>query len=106
MTPTPKGDALMKRKTRLSLLGLTCLLVTLLTLPASGLGQDKDKDKKEDEDRRPDVIFVPTPQEVVDKMLELCKVKYGDVHMDLGCGDGRLCVTAAKKYGVRSFGYD
>ena len=44
--------------------------------------------------RSPDVIFVPTPQEVVDKMLELAEVKKEDVVYDLGCGDGRIVVTA------------
>jgi len=56
--------------------------------------------------RRPDVIFVPTPQEVVDKMLELAKVKKDDLVYDLGCGDGRIVVTAAEKYGCRGVGYD
>ena len=56
--------------------------------------------------KKPDVIYVPTPQVVVDKMLELAEVKPGDVVYDLGCGDGRIVVTAAKKYGVRAVGYD
>ena len=54
----------------------------------------------------PDVVFVPTPQDVVDKMLELVKVTKGDLIYDLGCGDGRIVVTAAKKYGCRAIGYD
>jgi len=56
--------------------------------------------------RQPDVIFVPTPQAVVDKMLELAEVKPGDVVYDLGCGNGRIVVTAAKKYGVKAVGFD
>jgi precorrin-6B methylase 2 len=57
-------------------------------------------------DHKPDVIFVPTPPEVVDKMLELAQVKKDDLLYDLGCGDGRIVVTAAKKYGCRCVGYD
>ena len=56
--------------------------------------------------RQSDVIFVPTPQDVVDAMLELAKVHEGDVLYDLGSGDGRIPVTAAKQYGVRAFGID
>jgi SAM-dependent methyltransferase len=56
--------------------------------------------------RKPDVVYVPTPQEVVDKMLEMAAVKKGDVVYDLGCGDGRIVVTAAKKYGVKAVGFD
>jgi len=56
--------------------------------------------------REPDVVFVPTPQDVVDKMLELVKVTKEDLVYDLGCGDGRIVVTAAKKYGCKAKGYD
>ena len=56
--------------------------------------------------RKPDVIYVPTPQDVVDKMLELAEVAKDDLVYDLGCGDGRIVVTAAKKYGCRGVGYD
>ena len=56
--------------------------------------------------RTADVIFVPTPQDVVDKMLELAEVKEDDLVYDLGCGDGRIVVTVAKKYGSRCVGYD
>jgi ribosomal protein L11 methylase PrmA len=56
--------------------------------------------------RTPDVIFVPTPQEVVEDMLRLVNVKKGDVLYDLGSGDGRIPITAAKLYGVRAVGID
>ena len=56
--------------------------------------------------RSPDVIFVPTPNEVVDKMLEMAKVTSKDVVYDLGCGDGRIVITAAQKFGARAVGID
>ena len=56
--------------------------------------------------REPDVIYVPTPQPVVDAMLELAEVKKGDVLYDLGSGDGRIPITAAKRFGVRATGID
>src|SRR5258708_33788361 len=56
--------------------------------------------------RVPDVIYVPTPPEVVEEMLRLAEVKRGDVLYDLGSGDGRIPVTAAKKYGIRATGID
>ncbi|HTN27295.1 MAG TPA: class I SAM-dependent methyltransferase [Burkholderiales bacterium] len=56
--------------------------------------------------RTPDVIFVPTPQEVVEDMLRLVDVKKGDVLYDLGSGDGRIAITAAKLYGIRAVGID
>lgn len=56
--------------------------------------------------REPDVVFVPTPQDVVEKMLHLAKVTKDDLVYDLGCGDGRIVVTAAKMYGCRAVGYD
>jgi precorrin-6B methylase 2 len=52
------------------------------------------------------VPYVPTPQEVVERMLDLAQVKKGDVVYDLGSGDGRIVVTAAKKYGVRAVGFE
>lgn len=53
-----------------------------------------------------DVPYVPTPQPVVDAMLRLAGVKRGDVLYDLGSGDGRIVITAAKRYGVRGTGID
>jgi SAM-dependent methyltransferase len=75
------------------------ILGILLTLPGASRQDEKPI-------REPDVIFVPTPQEVVDKMLEMADVRPGEIVYDLGCGDGRIPVTAAKKYGVKAWGFD
>ena len=57
-------------------------------------------------DRQPHDAFVTTPQDVVERMLELAKVKPTDVVYDLGCGDGRIVVTVARKYGCKAYGCD
>lgn len=56
--------------------------------------------------RSPDVVFVPTPNAVVDKMLEMAKVNAKDTVYDLGCGDGRIVITAAQKFNARAVGID
>jgi SAM-dependent methyltransferase len=60
--------------------------------------------------KRPDAPqlapYVPTPQEVVDRMLVLAGVQKSDFVVDLGCGDGRIPITAAKTYGARGLGVD
>ena len=55
---------------------------------------------------RPDVHYVPTPQAVVDAMLKMANVTGKDVVYDLGCGDGRIPITAAQRYGARGVGID
>ena len=67
------------------------------------LAQDTKADPNAD---LPTVPYVPTPQEVVDKMLEMAKVTGKDVVYDLGCGDGRIVITAAKRHGARGVGID
>lgn len=71
-----------------------------LALPAYGQAQPKPAQ------RSPDVIYVPTPPEVVEEMLKVADVKKGDVLYDLGSGDGRIPVSAAKKFGIRAVGID
>ena len=56
--------------------------------------------------RQPDVIFVPTPTAVVDAMLKLAKVTPSDIVYDLGSGDGRVPIAAAKSYGAHGVGID
>lgn len=90
---------------------LVCSCVALETHAASSLsksqkrrasGQRRAKRKL----REPDVIFVPTPPETVDEMLRQAHLKKGDVLYDLGSGDGRIPIAAAKQYGIRAVGID
>jgi len=56
--------------------------------------------------REPDVDYEPSPQNVVERMLKLANVHRGDVVYDLGCGDGRIVITAAKQFGATGVGID
>ena len=56
--------------------------------------------------RKPDVVYIPTAPATVDAMLRLAAVTHNDVVYDLGCGDGRLVVAAASRYGARGMGID
>jgi SAM-dependent methyltransferase len=69
---------------------------------AAGVRNDSTKPPR----RGADVVYVPTPQPVVDAMLELAEVQPGDVLYDLGSGDGRIPITAARRHGVRAIGID
>jgi tRNA G37 N-methylase Trm5 len=82
------------------LAGLLIVPVLFSTSPVENpaLAQDIGLEKKI-------VPFVPTPQEVVDKMIDLAGVKQGDTVYDLGSGDGRIVITAAKK-GARAVGFE
>lgn len=83
----------------------------LAALAATGLGATQfagpaRAQSGEPASRRPDVVFVPTPQEVVDTMLKVASVGAKDVLYDLGSGDGRIPITAAKRWGTRGLGVD
>jgi len=57
-------------------------------------------------ERKPDVIYVPTPRKVVEEMLRMAELRPDDVVYDLGCGDGRIVIAAAQLRGVKAVGYD
>jgi SAM-dependent methyltransferase len=59
-----------------------------------------------DEKKTPDCVYVGTPNDVVEKMVEMAKIKKTDLVYDPGCGDGRMVITAAKKHGCRGIGYE
>jgi SAM-dependent methyltransferase len=84
---------------RLVRIGLAALFGWTLALAAHAAEPAKSKPKL-------DVWYVPTPQEVVDRMLDAANVGPLDVVYDLGCGDGRIVIAAAKKYGARGVGVD
>lgn len=77
---------------------LTGATVAALTLAVSAPADSQTVDR--------DVVFVPTPQEVVDRMLEVAEVSSDDIVYDLGSGDGRIPVTAAKTHGARATGIE
>jgi len=81
--------------------GARIFLALFLVLPiAFPLGAQESEVKK-------DVPYVPTPPEVVEAMLKLGSAGPGDIHYDLGCGDGRIVVQAVKQFGAkRATGYD
>ncbi|WP_225425468.1 SAM-dependent methyltransferase [Pelagerythrobacter rhizovicinus] len=55
---------------------------------------------------RVDIHYIPTPEPVVEAMLEMAEIEEGDVLYDLGSGDGRIPITAAKRFGVRAVGIE
>ncbi|MEJ8800765.1 class I SAM-dependent methyltransferase [Pontibacter sp. H249] len=84
---------------------ILALLLTILST-SSALAQTSAPPKQTTSPPKLDVPYVPTRQVVVDAMLELANVSGKDVLYDLGCGDGRIVVTAAKKYGTTGTGVD
>ncbi len=74
-------------------------VVLLLVIPAAAWSARAPE-------REPDIFYVPTPQYVVDELLEIAGTNKNDIIYDLGCGDGRFVITAAKKYGAHGVGID
>ncbi len=85
----------------------SCLLGSLVLLGAAALALPFAlQDFTWQQNRGFDVPYVPTPPEVVDEMLRLADIKAGDLLYDLGCGDGRIVIAAAKRYGIKAVGID
>lgn len=75
--------------------GSTCLAILFFILGTSGVGITQET-----------IPFVPSPPHVVSKMIEVAEIKKGDILYDMGSGDGRIVIEAAKKYGIRGVGID
>jgi SAM-dependent methyltransferase len=102
------SGGIMKRMRCHAMLVGACVLLVGVPVRAEGMTQDVPPARiaqAEGAPRAPDVIFVPTPQRVINAMLKLASVSKTDVVYDLGCGDGRIVVSAAK-LGARSVGID
>jgi ribosomal protein L11 methylase PrmA len=89
----------MRQKIRV-MLQATLLLAFVLSMSAAMIGDDTKWM------RNPDVVYVGTPYDLISKMLQMARVKKGDLVYDLGCGDGRMLILAAQKYGCKGRGYD
>ena len=109
--------SILHRNTAILWIGLILLTVSLTAGCAQNTETTKDPEPVEQTettektaeaqpDKEPDVPYVPTPQPVVNRMLELANVDEDDFVYDLGSGDGRIVITAAEKYGARGIGID
>ena len=99
----------MKRRRRVLFLMSVTLLMAIGDIEFDSHGDDSvSLAYAEDQDRDSTYIapFVPTPQEVVDRMLELAQVSHRDLLYDLGSGDGRIVITAARRYGAQAVGFE
>jgi len=82
----------------------TTVIVILLALGCGPLAGELQPSGQET--RTPDVVYVGSPYDVVAAMLKMARLTKNDLVYDLGCGDGRMIVMAAKRYGCRGIGYD
>ena len=89
------------------ILSATAVVLGLVLTPAVSGQKTADDTKKQDlSARTPDCVYVGTPYDVIDRMLEMASIRKGDLVYDLGCGDGRIVVAAARRFGCRGVGYD
>jgi SAM-dependent methyltransferase len=88
-------------------LSRTVIIVGLVLIPVTWGQETGEEVKKPDKSTRtPDCVYVGTPYDVIDKMLEMASIRKGDLVYDLGCGDSRILVAAARRYGCQGVGYD
>src|SRR5262249_5684885 len=99
---TPRKDPMNSASTTRVALALACALVLV---PASAQQKAQEYHPQVGQSGK-DVIWVPTPDEVVDRMLTMAQVKPNDTVYDLGAGDGKIAIAAAKKFGARSYGVE
>lgn len=92
----------MRRSAIFAVLALTLGGCTAAPVPTSGSEQPTEANPL----RKPDVRYVPSPQRVVNAMLELAGVSQNDVLYDLGSGDGRIAISAARDFGARAVGIE
>ena len=88
-------------RTMAAALGLAASLVFCAQVAAAEAEEPAKKPT-----RVADCVYVPTPNDVTAKMLEMAEIKKSDLVYDLGCGDGRIVITAAKRFGCKAVGYE
>ncbi len=81
------------------------ITVTLLFLTVTPMAAEENTDEPVFI-QTPDVVYVGTPYDIVSQMLHMADIKKDDIVVDLGCGDARMLVLAAQKYGSRGIGYE
>ncbi|TMH12974.1 MAG: class I SAM-dependent methyltransferase, partial [Betaproteobacteria bacterium] len=84
---------------------LSALAAALLVTASAAYAQQKDF-KPQVGQQGKDVVWVPTPDDVVERMLNMAQTKPEDYVIDLGAGDGKIAITAAKKFGARALGIE
>jgi len=92
----------MHRVLSATVLSASLLVAAVAPLPV-GAAEGDDQSKSP---RSPDCVYVGTPYDVIDKMLDMGSIRKTDLVYDLGCGDGRIVVAAAKRFGCHGVGYD
>jgi len=104
--PVDPSDLEIPMNTRREMLRGSAALMLARALPAIGFASSASAQALDEIARPLDVPYVPTPMPVVDAMLDLGKVAKSDTVYDLGCGDGRIVVRAASRFGCRGVGVD